>query len=77
MFEALLEAIVADRTATINPIFQIMLVYQAKVDWLFASTLFERETMQPYADRLLHLMRAVPDPQRFPSWFNHNAQEFC
>lgn len=96
-FEALAEAIGADRTTAINPIFQIMLVYQAKVDfndlipgcqlveetspvlpaktdisvkvtelmdyvrvdWLFATALFERETIQTYADRLLHLMRAV------------------
>ncbi|MFM5028213.1 amonabactin biosynthesis non-ribosomal peptide synthetase AmoG [Aeromonas rivipollensis] len=96
-FEALAEAIGADRTTAINPIFQIMLVYQAKVDfndlipgcqlveetspvlpaktdisvkvtelmdsvrvdWLFATALFERETIQAYADRLLHLMRAV------------------
>ncbi|KHF01019.1 peptide synthetase, partial [Aeromonas salmonicida subsp. salmonicida] len=96
-FEALAEAIGADRTTAINPIFQIMLVYQAKVDfndlipgcqlveetspvlpaktdisvkvtelmdsvrvdWLFATALFERETIQSYADRLLHLMRAV------------------
>ncbi|WP_265431661.1 amonabactin biosynthesis non-ribosomal peptide synthetase AmoG [Aeromonas salmonicida] len=96
-FEALAEAIGAERTTAINPIFQIMLVYQAKVDfndlipgcqlveetspvlpaktdisvkvtelmdsvrvdWLFATALFERETIQSYADRLLHLMRAV------------------
>lgn len=96
-FEALAEAIGADRTTAINPIFQIMLVYQAKVDfndlipgcqlveetspvlpaktdlsvkvtelmdsvrvdWLFATALFERETIQSYADRLLYLMRAV------------------
>lgn len=96
-FEALAEAIGADRTTAINPIFQIMLVYQAKVDfndlipgcqlveetspvlpaktdisvkvtelmdsvrvdWLFATALFERETIEAYADRLLHLMRAV------------------
>lgn len=96
-FEALAEAIGADRTTAINPIFQIMLVYQAKVDfndlipgcqlveetspvlpaktdisvkvtelmdsvrvdWLFATALFERETIQAFADRLLHLMRAV------------------
>ncbi|WDL80911.1 amonabactin biosynthesis non-ribosomal peptide synthetase AmoG [Aeromonas bestiarum] len=96
-FEALAEAIGADRTTAINPIFQIMLVYQAKVDfndlipgcqlveetspvlpaktdisvkvtelmdsvrvdWLFATALFERETIESYADRLLHLMRAV------------------
>ncbi|MGX5835150.1 amonabactin biosynthesis non-ribosomal peptide synthetase AmoG [Aeromonas piscicola] len=96
-FEALAEAIGADRSTAINPIFQIMLVYQAKVDfndlipgcqlveetspvlpaktdisvkvtelmdsvrvdWLFATALFERETIQSYADRLLHLMRAV------------------
>ncbi|MDM5129463.1 amonabactin biosynthesis non-ribosomal peptide synthetase AmoG [Aeromonas piscicola] len=96
-FEALAEAIGADRTTAINPIFQIMLVYQAKVDfndlipgcqlveetspvlpaktdisvkvtelmdsvrvdWLFATALLERETIQAYADRLLHLMRAV------------------
>ncbi|MFM5095772.1 amonabactin biosynthesis non-ribosomal peptide synthetase AmoG [Aeromonas rivipollensis] len=96
-FEALAEAIGADRSTAINPIFQIMLVYQAKVDfndlipgcqlveetspvlpaktdisvkvtelmdsvrvdWLFATALFERETIQAYADRLLHLMRAV------------------
>lgn len=96
-FEALAEAIGADRTTAINPIFQIMLVYQAKVDfndlipgcqlveetspvlpaktdisvkvtelmdsvrvdWLFATALFERETIQALADRLLHLMRAV------------------
>ncbi|MCE2597006.1 amino acid adenylation domain-containing protein [Motilimonas cestriensis] len=32
-FEALSEAIGADRTTAINPIFQIMLVYQAKVDF--------------------------------------------
>ncbi len=32
-FEALAEAIGADRTTAINPIFQIMLVYQAKVDF--------------------------------------------
>ncbi|MFN4323013.1 MAG: amonabactin biosynthesis non-ribosomal peptide synthetase AmoG [Aeromonas media] len=96
-FEALAEAIGADRTTAINPIFQIMLVYQAKVDfndlipgcqlveetspvlpaktdisvkvtelmdsvrvdWLFATALFERATIEGYADRLLHLMRAV------------------
>ncbi|EKP0276995.1 amonabactin biosynthesis non-ribosomal peptide synthetase AmoG [Aeromonas bestiarum] len=96
-FEALAEAIGADRTTAINPIFQIMLVYQAKVDfndlipgcqlveetspvlpaktdisvkvtelmdsvrvdWLFATALFERATIEAYADRLLHLMRAV------------------
>ncbi|MDM5088419.1 amonabactin biosynthesis non-ribosomal peptide synthetase AmoG [Aeromonas bestiarum] len=96
-FEALAEAIGADRTTAINPIFQIMLVYQAKVDfndlipgcqlveetspvlpaktdisvkvtelmdsvrvdWLFATALFERETIQALADRLLYLMRAV------------------
>ncbi|MEG0007020.1 MAG: amino acid adenylation domain-containing protein [Aeromonas sp.] len=96
-FEALAEAIGADRTTAINPIFQIMLVYQAKVDfndlipgcelveetspvlpaktdisvkvtelmdsvrvdWLFATALFERATLEAYADRLLHLMRAV------------------
>ncbi|MCS3459659.1 non-ribosomal peptide synthetase [Aeromonas sp. BIGb0445] len=96
-FEALAEAIGADRTTAINPIFQIMLVYQAKVDfndlipgcqlleetspvlpaktdisvkvtelmdsvrvdWLFATALFERATIESYADRLLHLMRAV------------------
>ncbi|MDV5171354.1 non-ribosomal peptide synthetase [Photobacterium rosenbergii] len=32
-FEALSEAIGADRTTALNPIFQIMLVYQAKVDF--------------------------------------------
>ncbi|MFM4730047.1 amonabactin biosynthesis non-ribosomal peptide synthetase AmoG [Aeromonas salmonicida] len=105
-FEALAEAIGADRTTAINPIFQIMLVYQAKVDfndlipgcqlveetspvlpaktdisvkvtelmdsvrvdWLFATALFERETIQAYADRLLHLMRAVVTAPETDIW---------
>lgn len=105
-FEALAEAIGADRTTAINPIFQIMLVYQAKVDfndlipgcqlveetspvlpaktdisvkvtelmdsvrvdWLFATALFERETIQAYADRLLHLMRAVAAAPETDIW---------
>ncbi|MFB0583028.1 amonabactin biosynthesis non-ribosomal peptide synthetase AmoG [Aeromonas salmonicida] len=105
-FEALAEAIGADRTTAINPIFQIMLVYQAKVDfndlipgcqlveetspvlpaktdisvkvtelmdsvrvdWLFATALFERETIQTYADRLLHLMRAVVTAPETDIW---------
>ena len=105
-FEALAEAIGADRTTAINPIFQIMLVYQAKVDfndlipgcqlveetspvlpaktdisvkvtelmdsvrvdWLFATALFERETIESYADRLLHLMRAVVEAPETEIW---------
>lgn len=105
-FEALAEAIGADRTTAINPIFQIMLVYQAKVDfddlipgcrmveetspvlpaktdisvkvtelmesvrvdWLFATALFERETIEAYADRLLHLMEAVLEAPESPVW---------
>lgn len=35
------------------------LMDSVRVDWLFATSLFERETIQAYADRLLHLMRAV------------------
>jgi amino acid adenylation domain-containing protein/non-ribosomal peptide synthase protein (TIGR01720 family) len=35
------------------------LMDSVRVDWLFATALFERETIQAYADRLLHLMRAV------------------
>lgn len=96
-FEALSEAIGSDRTTAINPIFQIMLVYQAKVDfddlipgcgaveetspllpaktdisvkvtelmgevrldWLFATALFERATIQHYADRFIRLIEAV------------------
>ncbi|MEH6799268.1 MAG: amino acid adenylation domain-containing protein [Halopseudomonas sabulinigri] len=105
-FEALSEALGTDRTTAINPIFQIMLVYQAKVDfndlipgcdaveetspvlpaktdisvkvtelmdqvrvdWLFATALFERDTVQAYADRLLHLLQAVVEAPEQDIW---------
>ncbi|SDS71531.1 non-ribosomal peptide synthase domain TIGR01720/amino acid adenylation domain-containing protein [Halopseudomonas sabulinigri] len=105
-FEALSEALGTDRTTAINPIFQIMLVYQAKVDfndlipgcdaveetspvlpaktdisvkvtelmdqvrvdWLFATALFERATVQAWADRLLHLLQAVVEAPEQDIW---------
>lgn len=105
-FEALSEAISSDRTTAINPIFQIMLVYQAKVDfndlipgcgaveetspllpaktdlsmkvtelveevrldWLFATALFERETIQMYADSFIRLLGAVVDTPDADIW---------
>ncbi|MEK0364303.1 amino acid adenylation domain-containing protein [Pseudomonas sp. CBC3] len=96
-FEALSEALGMDRHTAINPIFQIMLVYQARVDfndlipgcdaveetspvlpaktdisvkvtelmdsvrvdWLYATALFERSSVEGYASRLLRLLEAV------------------
>jgi len=96
-FEALSEALGMDRHTAINPIFQIMLVYQARVDfndlipgcdaveetspvlpaktdisvkvtelmdsvrvdWLYATALFERSSVEGYASRLLRLLDAV------------------
>jgi len=102
-FEALGEALGMDRHTAINPIFQIMLVYQARVDfndlipgcaaveetspalpaktdisvkvtelmdavrvdWLYATALFERSTVEGYASRLLRLLQAVvADPEQ-------------
>src|SRR5690606_1320843 len=102
-FEALTEALGMDRHTAINPIFQIMLVYQARVDfndltpgwtaveetapvlpaktdisvkvtelmdsvrvdWLYATALFERSSVEGYASRLLSLLQAVvEDPQQ-------------
>lgn len=102
-FEALGEALGMDRHTAINPIFQIMLVYQARVDfndlipgcaaveetspalpaktdisvkvtelmdavrvdWLYATALFERGTVEGYASRLLRLLQAVvADPEQ-------------
>ncbi|QCR10240.1 amino acid adenylation domain-containing protein [Brenneria rubrifaciens] len=105
-FEALSEAIGSDRSTAINPIFQIMLVYQAKVDfndlipgcgaveetssvlpaitdfsvkateligevrldWLFATALFERATIQDYADRFIRLIEAVVEKPDADIW---------
>ncbi|UYA58815.1 Siderophore biosynthesis non-ribosomal peptide synthetase modules 1 [Pectobacterium sp. F1-1] len=105
-FEALSEAIGSDRTTAINPIFQVMLVYQAKVDfndlipgcdaeeetspvlpaktdisvkvtelmgevrldWLFATALFERQTIQYYADRFIRLIEAVVEAPETDVW---------
>ncbi|MCG7584772.1 non-ribosomal peptide synthetase [Photobacterium sp. OFAV2-7] len=96
-FESLSEAIGTDRTTAINPIFQIMLIYQAKVDfndlipgcgaveepspilpaktdislkvtelvdgvrldWLFSKGIFEKATIERYAEHFLHLLTAV------------------
>lgn len=96
-FETLGETLGLDRHTAINPVFQIMLVYQAKVDfndlipgcdaveqtspvlpaktdlsvkvtelsdrvrvdWLYATALFEHATVQGYADRFLRLLEAV------------------
>ncbi|KHN49490.1 non-ribosomal peptide synthetase [Pectobacterium fontis] len=105
-FEALSETIGSDRTTAINPIFQVMLVYQAKVDfndlipgcdaeeetspvlpaktdisvkvtelmgevrldWLFATALFERQTIQYYADRFIRLIEAVVEAPETDVW---------
>jgi non-ribosomal peptide synthetase component F len=101
-FESLSEAIGTDRTTAINPIFQIMLVYQAKVDfndlipgcgaveepspilpaktdislkvtelvegvrldWLFSKGVFEKTTIERYAEHFLRLLTAaVENPE--------------
>lgn len=101
-FESLSEAIGTDRTTAINPIFQIMLVYQAKVDfndlipgcgaveepspilpaktdislkvtelvegvrldWLFSKGIFEKTTIERYAEHFLRLLTAaVENPE--------------
>lgn len=105
-FEELSEALGMDRNTALNPIFQIMLVYQAKVDfddlipgcsaveetspvlpaktdisvkvtelmdsvridWLFASGLFEPETIERYATRFLRLLDAVVAAPHSPIW---------
>lgn len=105
-FEALGEALGMPRHVAINPIFQIMLVYQARVDfddlipgcraleqtspvlpaktdlsvkvtelgdvvridWLFATALFERGTVERYAARLLNLLDAVLEAPDTDIW---------
>src|SRR5690606_6487735 len=105
-FEALSEALGMDRHTAINPIFQIMLVYQARVDfndlipgcnavdetspvlpaktdisvkvtelvdsvrvdWLYATALFERSSVEGYASRLLSLLQAVVDDPQQDIW---------
>ena len=105
-FEALSEALGMDRHTAINPIFQIMLVYQARVDfndlipgcdaveetspvlpaktdisvkvteltdsvrvdWLYATALFERSSIEGYASRLLNLLKAVVDAPEQDIW---------
>jgi len=105
-FEALTEALGMDRHTAINPIFQIMLVYQARVDfndlipgcaaveetspvlpaktdisvkvtelmnsvrvdWLYATALFERSSVEGYASRLLSLLQAVVDDPQQDIW---------
>jgi amino acid adenylation domain-containing protein len=105
-FEALSEALGMDRHTAINPIFQIMLVYQARVDfndlipgcdaieetspvlpaktdisvkvtelkdsvrvdWLFATALFERSSVEGYASRLLNLLQAVVEAPEKDIW---------
>lgn len=123
-FEALSEALGMDRHTAINPIFQIMLVYQARVDfndlipgcdaveetspvlpaktdisvkvtelmdsvrvdWLYATALFERSSVEGYANRLLHLLQAVLDepeqdiwqlPMHDPSLLAHTAEKLA
>ncbi|WP_348658689.1 amino acid adenylation domain-containing protein, partial [uncultured Stutzerimonas sp.] len=105
-FEALSEALGMDRHTAINPIFQIMLVYQARVDfndlipgcdaveetspvlpaktdisvkvtelvdsvrvdWLYATALFERSSIEGYASRLLNMLKAVVDAPEQDIW---------
>ncbi|MEL7559135.1 amino acid adenylation domain-containing protein [Stutzerimonas chloritidismutans] len=105
-FEALSEALGMDRHTAINPIFQIMLVYQARVDfndlipgcdaveetspvlpaktdisvkvtelmdsvrvdWLYATALFERSSVDGYASRLLNLLEAVVEEPNQDIW---------
>lgn len=105
-FEVLSEALGMDRHTAINPIFQIMLVYQAqvdfndlipgcdaveetspvlpaktdisvkvtelmdsvRVDWLYATALFERSSVEGYASRLLNLLQAVVDDPEQDIW---------
>ncbi|SEE34391.1 non-ribosomal peptide synthetase [Pseudomonas anguilliseptica] len=105
-FEALSEALGMDRHTAINPIFQIMLVYQARVDfndlipgcqaveetspvlpaktdisvkvtelmdsvrvdWLYATALFEHATIERYAERLLLLLEAVVEQPEMDIW---------
>lgn len=105
-FEALSEALGMDRHTAINPIFQIMLVYQARVDfndlipgcnaveetspvlpaktdisvkvtelvdsvrvdWLYATALFERSSVEGYASRLLNLLQAVVETPEQDIW---------
>lgn len=105
-FEALSEALGMDRHTAINPIFQIMLVYQARVDfndlipgcdaveetspvlpaktdisvkvtelvdsvrvdWLYATALFDRSSIEGYASRLLNLLKAVVDAPEQDIW---------
>jgi len=123
-FEALSEALGMDRHTAINPIFQIMLVYQARVDfndlipgcqaveettpvlpaktdisvkvtelmdtvrvdWLYATALFERSSIEGYAGRLLNLLQAVVDapeqdiwrlPMHDPQQLNETAQRLA
>lgn len=105
-FEALSEALGMDRHTAINPIFQIMLVYQARVDfndlipgceaaeetspvlpaktdisvkvtelmdsvrvdWLYATALFERSSVEGYASRLLNMLQAVVETPEQDIW---------
>lgn len=105
-FEALSEALGMDRHTAINPIFQIMLVYQARVDfndlipgcnaieetsavlpaktdisvkvtelvdsvrvdWLYATALLERSSVEGYASRLLNLLQAVVETPEQDIW---------
>jgi len=105
-FESLSEALGMDRHTAINPIFQIMLVYQARVDfndlipgcdaveetspvlpaktdisvkvtelmdsvrvdWLYATALFERSSIEGYASRLLNMLKAVVDAPEQDIW---------
>ena len=105
-FEALSEALGMDRHTAINPIFQIMLVYQARVDfndlipgcqaveetspvlpaktdisvkvtelmdsvrvdWLYATALFEHATLERYAERLLLLLETVVEQPQMDIW---------
>lgn len=105
-FEALIEALGLGRHTAINPVFQIMLVYQARVDfddlipgcsaleetspalpaktdisvkvtelmdevridWLYATALFERATIEDYAARLLCLLDAVLEDPEADIW---------
>ncbi|UNG16762.1 non-ribosomal peptide synthetase [Stutzerimonas zhaodongensis] len=123
-FEALSEALGMDRHTAINPIFQIMLVYQARVDfndlipgcdaveetspvlpaktdisvkvtelmgavrvdWLYATALFERSSIEGYANRLQNLMQAIVDaperdiwqlPMHDPQQLNEAAQRLA
>ncbi|MGX5219666.1 amino acid adenylation domain-containing protein [Pseudomonas segetis] len=105
-FEALSEALGMDRHTAINPIFQIMLVYQARVDfndlipgckaveetspvlpaktdisvkvtelmdsvrvdWLYATALFEHASVEGFAERLLLLLKAVVQAPQTDIW---------